>query len=80
MATVESLITMQVLCSFANCGLNENPSLVKNSVVAVRSYTGRVTNAILDIVCPFARSTGCSAVTAPSVETHRCGAAPTVVT
>jgi hypothetical protein len=53
MATFESLITMQVLVSLASCGLNENPSLVKNSVVAARSFTGRLTNAILDICGSF---------------------------
>src|SRR5262245_55197363 len=45
-----SLITMQAPVLLVNCGLNENPSALKNVIDLSRSLTGRLTKIWLTIL------------------------------
>jgi len=50
MTEVSSLMIMRVAFSSVVAGSNEKPSLVKNSVVLAKSFTGKLTNVIIGIV------------------------------
>src|SRR5215203_6496512 len=49
---MSSLMTMQAAVSSVNCGLNVKPSLLKNAIERLRSFTGRFTKILVAISAP----------------------------
>ena len=60
---------MQVAVSSVNCGLNVNPSLVKNAIDFFRSFTGRFTKILVAMAAPSGFVPG-SRSAAPEIDIH----------